>query len=407
MKMRDFTAAWLGALARASVFVVRALAAVVLVPVRLAQRLRTSRPARKGARFVLAGARVALGAAALAALALAGGWLFTERIPLGCVGVKQINFGGGGIVARDFDTGLAFSLRGYHSWHLVDRRTRVLTFAWESDGGDRPMLEVRTRDGNVAQVGASIPWRVRTGEAHLLVRDGLKSAYPQRTRATIEKVLLEELASLSTDDLSRTETRLAKADEALPKLNALLAQYHVEAESILITQVWFGAEYEKKLQQKQLTHQEALLSNAGKLVDRERQSVELFKQGIDASEKSIRADMDKEIEQRFAGGRMRIAEIQAESKYYAKTRRAAAQAEYDKLVAEGERSVAQAESLKDSLTNESLETQGGRLVLARRAAENLNIKQVTLNSNDPRVPSVLDLDELVRLLIGPRDNARQ
>jgi hypothetical protein len=40
------------------------------------------------------------------------------------------------------------------------------------------------------------------------------------------------------------------------------------------------------------------------------------------------------------------------------------------------------------------------MMLARRAAENLNIRQVTLNSNDPRVPSVLDLDDLVKLLIG-------
>jgi hypothetical protein len=40
------------------------------------------------------------------------------------------------------------------------------------------------------------------------------------------------------------------------------------------------------------------------------------------------------------------------------------------------------------------------MMLARKAAENLNIRHVTLNSNDPRVPSVLDLDELARILVG-------
>jgi regulator of protease activity HflC (stomatin/prohibitin superfamily) len=407
MSVREFLSGWVGAAlrwtARAFAVFLRVLAALLRVPVRLGAHLWGSRRVHRALRILLGGARVVSFASLLVAIVIGAGWMFFDRIPPGMIGVKQINFGGGGIVERDYDTGLAFSLRGYHSWHFIDRRTRVLSFAWESEGGEHPMLEVRTRDGNVAQVGASIPWRVRRGEAYRLVQDGLKTAYPQRTRATIEKVLLQELASLSTDELAATETRLAKATQALPKLNALLAEYHVEAESILITQVWFGAEYEKKLQQKQLTHQEALLSEAGKLVDEERQKVELFKQDIEASEKSIRADMDKVIEERYAAGRKRIAEIQAETKFYAKTRRAAAQAEYDRLVAEGDRALAQAEGLKDSLTNESLDTKGGRLLLARQAAENLNIKQVTLNSNDPRVPSVLDLEELVRVLTGPRE----
>ncbi len=48
----------------------------------------------------------------------------------------------------------------------------------------------------------------------------------------------------------------------------------------------------------------------------------------------------------------------------------------------------------------ALATSGGRLWLARQAAENLNIRTVTLNSNDPSVPSVLDLDGMVKLLMG-------
>jgi hypothetical protein len=42
----------------------------------------------------------------------------------------------------------------------------------------------------------------------------------------------------------------------------------------------------------------------------------------------------------------------------------------------------------------------GRYWLARRAAENLNIRQVTLDPGDPGVPSVLDLDEMVKMLVG-------
>jgi hypothetical protein len=48
----------------------------------------------------------------------------------------------------------------------------------------------------------------------------------------------------------------------------------------------------------------------------------------------------------------------------------------------------------------ALGTRGGRIFLALRAAQNLAVPSVTLNSNDPRVPLVLDLDELTRVLVG-------
>lgn len=43
---------------------------------------------------------------------------------------------------------------------------------------------------------------------------------------------------------------------------------------------------------------------------------------------------------------------------------------------------------------------GAELHLGRKAAESLQIQSVTLNSNDPSVPSILDLDELTELLLG-------
>ena len=56
--------------------------------------------------------------------------------------------------------------------------------------------------------------------------------------------------------------------------------------------------------------------------------------------------------------------------------------------------------MRDKRRNEALEPAGGRLYLAREAASNLRFGAVMLNSNDPRVPSILDLDGMVALLIG-------
>ena len=52
------------------------------------------------------------------------------------------------------------------------------------------------------------------------------------------------------------------------------------------------------------------------------------------------------------------------------------------------------------MRNQALNTLGGRIYLARLAAENLRFESVTLNSNDPAIPSILDVDGLVKMLVG-------
>ena len=51
-------------------------------------------------------------------------------------------------------------------------------------------------------------------------------------------------------------------------------------------------------------------------------------------------------------------------------------------------------------TEESLRRNEKLTTLGLLAAENLTVPSVTLNSNDPRVPLILDLDELTKVLVG-------
>jgi hypothetical protein len=77
-----------------------------------------------------------------------------------------------------------------------------------------------------------------------------------------------------------------------------------------------------------------------------------------------------------------------------------AKSEKAHLLARGQLALARAGALSERLHNEILEGPGGRLYLAREAAQNLKIKRVVLDPTDPRVPNILDLDELLDLLIG-------
>lgn len=398
--MKSLLAALARGIAAAAGWVIDTSYGLVLALVRAWHLFRAARATRAGLRLAVRTLRVGALTLLLGGLVLGAGWLCFARVPVGCVGVRQTNFGGAGLDARDHPAGLVFCVRGLHSLHLVETRTQVLAFAWESEGGSWPALDVRTRDGNMVNVSVALPYRVRRGEAHRLVAEGLKLAYPLRVKAAAEKVLLEELGTLSSEELMSTDLRAARAAATLERLKPLLAQFHVEPENVLVTQVLFKGEYEKKLQQKQLTAQEAQLHRAAAEIEESKKAVELYQQGTEAQVRDVLVDWDQRIQTRYVEGQRKIAEVQAEARYYDKTRRAEADARAARDVFEGERSLTQAEGLKQELANRTYGTEGGRLLLARQAAQNLNIRQVTLNSNDPRVPSVLDLDELAHRLLG-------
>jgi hypothetical protein len=170
----------------------------------LAQGMAGAASAVLGFAPLRSAARVLLGAVAIGLAAFAVDATCFTAVPHGFVGVKQVDLGDRGIVERDEPPGLVFRLPIAQSVHLVDARTHVLTFARVPEPGDAPWLEVRTREGDVVCVGASVVYRAKPGEAWRIVADGLKAAWTQRVRATAESVLPRELGKLSATAIPQT-----------------------------------------------------------------------------------------------------------------------------------------------------------------------------------------------------------
>ncbi|MBK7643874.1 MAG: hypothetical protein IPJ19_12650 [Planctomycetes bacterium] len=231
--------------------------------------------------------RVGFLVALLVCAALGAGWLFFERVPAGYVGVRQRNFLGAGLDAQDHPAGLVFCVRGLHTLHVVETRTQLVSFAWDTEGGRAKALDVRTSDGNTVNVSVAVPYRVRPGEAHLLVADGLKLAYPLRVQSATEKVLLEEFGALDSDQMMHTDLRDERVQHALERLRPILEVLHVVPEAVLVTQVLFKGDYEKKLQEKQLTLQEAELHRTAAEVEVAKKKTELYEQQTDALVKGV------------------------------------------------------------------------------------------------------------------------
>lgn len=335
------------------------------------------------------------------------GGLFVVKIEPHIIGVNQ-NQLGGGIVEKDYDTGYHLGIVFVHKWYRLDRRVHFIDFSKERGNAQNSdtsvvnsgSLEIRTSDNNTASLDVTVAYRIREGEAHLLVQEGIQLDYRDKVMRSVSGILMKELPKLSPEDLVDTEVRLRRVQETLPLMADELAQYHVEPLHVLIRAVRFPADYEEKLQQKQLTRQNALLANARQRQEKQSQVTESYEKETEALEKRLRGEWDVTLQQTRSENDVAVAQIRADANLYGKERRADAEAEYVTAIAAGELELAKAEALRNELRNAALDTAGGRILLARRAAENLDIESITLNSNDPSVPTVIDVQSMVELLLG-------
>ena len=337
----------------------------------------------------------------------------TEKIPPARIGVKQVVLGPSkGIVEQDYFTGLVVGISGYHRWHLLPRQTHFLHFT-ESKGWResklargiedwQPAIQLRTRDGYTIGLDVTVTYKIKENEAYLILKDGLKDAYRERVRARVISTLREKLAELTSEDLQITNTRLQRASDTLDILTEELAVFHVVPENLFIRRVKFPSQYEIKLQEKQLLRQESQLEKALTEQAGVEKTVKTQTRRIAAEALAAEKTWDREIQEKRSEYQVLIAQINADAELYSQKTIAEGDAERDIAMARGNLALEKAGALRDELRNAALDSIGGRILLALQAVENLQIPEVTLNSDDPAVPLILDLSEMTQLMVGRR-----
>lgn len=330
-----------------------------------------------------------------------------KRVPPATIGVKQFMWAGG-IVEDDYPTGFHLGVSGYHKWYFLPAKTHFIHFTESGAIGRKPSLtdwwegplDFRTRDNNTVSVDVSVAYQIRDGQAHQIVKNGLTQRYRERVRSAALGVLRAEFAQLSSEDLQSTEIRLAQVGQTLPILDDAFAEFHCTVEAILVRRIAFEAQYEEKLQEKQYLRQKAKLDEALTLQAEEEKTVNLIEKQIVAAELELTQDWEKRLQEKRSEYEVLIAQIAADARIY--EQRTLAEGEAGRVIAEanGQLAIEKAEALRNELRTEALNSEGGSILLAMDAARNLNMPSVTLNSDDPAVPLVLDLSQLTKMLIG-------
>lgn len=307
--------------------------------------------------------------------------LVLERIRPSEIGVRRSLTGG--ITEQDFHFGYQLSLPLVHSWYRMPRTIQYLSYNDDDADATTRTLEVRTSGNNIIFVDVTIPWRIKDGEAWKIIQEGFIGTYPAKVQSTATGILRETLAEMQNLDIYQTDKRQETAKSILPKLNKALEQYHVEALAVVIRAIRFRPEYEQKLQDKQYFIVQGKLDEAKRKESVAVQETETSEKTIEKEINLKREEWNQKIEELKTKYELEIAAIEAEAIQYDRKRRSEADAYFSKAKAEGDLAEAKAEALGEKLKARALASQAGKTYSAITAAENFELGNIQLNSNDP------------------------
>ncbi|MDG1498608.1 MAG: SPFH domain-containing protein [Planctomycetota bacterium] len=328
-----------------------------------------------------------------------GTGLFLVHVQPWQAAVQQGNFSGG-LSEHDLAPGLHVNIPGFDSVHVVDMGRRMTSFGVDSDPKSLNAIDLRTSDDNVVALSTAILWKVKPGTAHSIVARALVETLPTQVALTAAEVLRREFASMGSEAWFDADGRVLLTSQIEPKLAAELAALHVDLDGIYIQGFAFSNDLEVKLQEIQINHQKGLLFDAVSRVEEASGEVGKLVNETKSKVQQLMAEWDQERQGKQIAAGLKKATLIAEAKALADKTKADADAAYDVLVTQGQLAYSLASEQSKRLHLEALNSEGGRIWLARKAAGQLNVEHVWLDSRDPNVPSMIDLDEMTKLLLG-------
>jgi hypothetical protein len=299
-------------------------------------------------------------------------------------GVRQDNFGGG-LEAVDLPAGSHFELPGLSAIERVDMRGRLTSFGGEEPRDPnarkyrRAALDIRTVEGQTAQVDVTAAWHIVPGSANRLVEGAMLTSLAAKVADKLESSLRLRLAALASEEWFDARGRMALTSVLEVELGAELAPLFVELDGLYIQGVRFSTDFEKKLQEKQVSHQLALLHEAKGRVESAQAEVDKLAGETAAEVAQLLAEWEQARESAKVAFNLEKAELHAGTELYVKGLHAAVEAEFEASVAAGEAAIEEAKNESALLRLDALSSEGGRVWLAAPAAENHALPEVWLD----------------------------
>jgi regulator of protease activity HflC (stomatin/prohibitin superfamily) len=347
--------------------------------------------------------------AILAIVLLVVAWLtvssVTVNIPIGKVGVRTQEygiFGHKGVVQEDFKPGWHRDLGPIDSWVLFDSTVQTLEMTKETSQGSRrgrDDVQVQSADGYAVSVDVTIKYRILAKMAHKLYQDtGSGTKYQTIVRTEAQQACIGMFGTMKTEDFYNPHERRKKATAVKALLTKSLADNFVEVLDVLIRDVQFDPEYEKKIRHKKLADQDVELNKSmTKAADMKGRT-----QKIEAETEKLVDIITKELAAALvrmeANTDRKVVKIKADYERYATEKKADADLVAAQKGAEGDLLTKKAEAEGERLRNEAMQGVGGSIIVALEAAKNLKFSKVTISTVQI---DLLDVNAMVEKLGVP------
>ncbi|RME72737.1 MAG: hypothetical protein D6776_08210 [Planctomycetota bacterium] len=342
--------------------------------------------------------------AALALLFFIGVKATVARVGINEVGVRINNYdvlGPKGVVEHDYGPGWHLDLGPLHTWVTYDRTVQTLEMTdsrlrepWKFR--TQP-IRPRTSDGYGLTVDVTVKYRIKPGEAHLVYkRFGADPAnYHKQVRQKAEGSIRDVFGDLRAEDFYNPTLKRERAEQARQELQHDLDDSHIEIVAVLIRDVTFPPEYEKRILAKKIADQDKEVQKSKRLAKDAEIAADRVVAETEAQVGLIKRQLEAEKARRQADAQRKIAEIMAQADAEATKTRADADLYRAKLEAKALELQKKAEADGARRKNEALAGDGGRALVALEAVRHLEFGRAEVSTAEV---DFLDIDAMLRRL---------
>lgn len=311
--------------------------------------------------------------------------LMVKKVRMGQVGVRTQNFaifGEKGIFPQDYaEPGWYRNIPVVDSWEIFDKTVQTLHMGHGWKGA--PILELTSADGYKVSLDLTVKFRIRPGEAHRLFQVmGPGDSYKQKVENETQDKARRVFGQINTEDFYNPMVRSQRTKQMLDQMREVMNARHVEILDVLIRDVAFDPQYERKIKQKTLADQEVELNKSKGRAAEFSGITQRIRAEIDAQVRIIDQGMELALATTKAKNDLEIERIRADYRRYVTQKKADADLEAAEFKAKGELLLLSARATGEKLMNQALSGPGGRVRIALEAARNINMKSAIFSTED-------------------------
>lgn len=325
---------------------------------------------------------------------------FVIKVGVDQVGVRTIIWGvKRGIVQKDYGPGWHRAITGIDQWDLYDSTVQTLELAKEPShmGHDeRKEAAIRTADDYDVSADLIVKYQIKKGVAWKLRQDlGVGERYKIIVENETRDIARSVLGKMVERDLYNPDEKRKRAEEFKIQLTERLAPRHVDIIDVLILELRFDPQLERKIKNIKLAELDNVLNKSKALAAEQRGITQTIDADTEALAAKITGDKERAITVLDAETTKKTIELLAEADKYLIQKKAEGDLYKQQRKADGTLLIKQSQAEGERLRREAISGLGGDIIIAMEAARNMNLADVNISSLDL---NLLDVDDMATRL---------